>query len=57
MMKKLDQRGIAAFEFCMVAAVFFTTVFAIFDLARYAITMQSLRMLANAGSRAVMVSS
>jgi len=31
-------------------------MFAIFDLGRYAITMQSLRMLANAGARAVMIS-
>ena len=31
---------------------FFTLMFAIFDLGRYAITMQSLRTLANAGARA-----
>lgn len=55
MMRKLDQRGVAAFEFCLVAMVFFTLLFAIFDLARYAITMQSLRALANAGARAVMI--
>jgi hypothetical protein len=30
-------------------------MFAIFDLGRYAITMQSLRMLANAGARAMMI--
>ena len=29
---------------------FFILMFAIFDLGRYAITMQSLRMLANAGA-------
>jgi TadE-like protein len=55
MMKRLDQRGIAAFEFCIVGAVFFTLVLAIFDLGRYAITMQSLRALANAGARQVMI--
>jgi hypothetical protein len=55
MMRKLDQRGVAAFEFCLVGLAFFTTVFAIFDLGRYAITMQSLRALANAGARAVMI--
>ncbi len=55
MMRKLDQRGVAAFEFCIVAVPFFTLIFAIFDLGRYAITMQSLRALANAGARAVMV--
>ena len=55
MMRKLDQRGVAAFEFCLVAVAFFTLVFAVFDLGRYAITMQSLRALANAGARAVMV--
>ncbi|MBN8966129.1 MAG: pilus assembly protein [Rhizobiales bacterium] len=55
MTRTLDQRGVAAFEFCIVAAVFFTLVFAIFDFGRYAITMQSLRALANAGARAMMV--
>ena len=55
MMKKLDQRGVAALEFCLVAVPLFTLMFAIFDLGRYAITMQSLRMLANAGARAVMI--
>jgi hypothetical protein len=54
-MRKLDQRGTAAFEFCLVGAVFFTLIFTIFDLARYAITAQSLRTLANAGSRATMI--
>jgi Flp pilus assembly protein TadG len=55
MMRKLDQRGVAAFEFCLVAGAVFTLMFAIFDLGRYAITMQSLRALANAGARATMV--
>ena len=52
MMRKLDQRGVAALEFCLVAVPLFTLMFAIFDLGRYAITMQSLRMLANAEARA-----
>jgi TadE-like protein len=55
MMRKLDKRGVAALEFCLVAVPLFTLMFAIFDLGRYAITMQSLRMLANAGARAVMI--
>jgi Flp pilus assembly protein TadG len=55
MMRKLDQRGVAAFEFCLVAVVFFTLAYAIFDLGRYAITVQSLQTLANAGARATMV--
>ena len=55
MMRKLDQRGVAALEFCLVAVPLFTLMFAIFDLGRYAITMQSLRMLANAGARANMI--
>jgi Flp pilus assembly protein TadG len=55
MMRRLDQRGVAAFEFCVVAVAFFTLVFAIFDLGRYAITMQSLRALAGAGARAAML--
>ena len=54
-MRKLDKRGVAAFEFCLVALAFFTLVLAIFDLGVYAITMQSLHMLANAGARATMV--
>jgi Flp pilus assembly protein TadG len=55
MMRKLDQRGVAALEFCLVAVPLFILMFAIFDLGRYAITMQSLRALANAGARAMMV--
>ncbi|MGY4237672.1 Flp pilus assembly protein TadG [Bradyrhizobium sp. USDA 4449] len=54
-MRKLDQRGMAAFEFCLVAVPLFTLMFAIFDLGRYAITMQSLRALANAGARTWMI--
>jgi len=54
-MRKLDQRGMAAFEFCLVAVPLFTLMFAIFDLGRYAITMQSLRTLANAGARTIMI--
>jgi Flp pilus assembly protein TadG len=55
MMRKLDQRGVAALEFCLVAAPLFVLMFAIFDLGRYAITMQSLRTLASAGARATMI--
>ena len=55
MMRKLDNRGAAAWEFILVAVPLFMLIFAIFDLGRYAITMQSLRMLANAGARATMV--
>src|SRR3569832_1678197 len=54
-MRKLDQRGTAALEFCLVAVPFFFLIFAIFDLGRYAITVQSLRSLANAGARAITV--
>nr|WP_249153723.1 TadE/TadG family type IV pilus assembly protein [Bradyrhizobium diazoefficiens] len=54
-MRQLDQRGVAAFEFCLVALAFFTLIFAIFDLGRYVITMQSLRNLAGAGARANMI--
>jgi hypothetical protein len=55
MMRKLDQRGVAALEFCLVAVPLFTLMFVIFDLGRYAITMQSLRALANAGARTWMI--
>jgi TadE-like protein len=54
-MKKLDQRGAAALEFCLVAVPLFTLMFVVFDLGRYAITMQSLRALADAGARAIMI--
>lgn len=56
MMRKLDNRGASAFEFILVFVSFFTLIFAIFDLGRYAITMQSLRTLASTGARAVMIS-
>jgi TadE-like protein len=55
MMRKLDQCGVAALEFCLVGGFLFTLMFAIFDFGRYAITMQSLRMLANASARANMI--
>jgi hypothetical protein len=55
MMRKLDNRGVAAFEFILVAVPLFMLMFVIFDLGRYAITMQSLRTLANVGARAVMI--
>ncbi|TWB58842.1 TadE family protein [Bradyrhizobium sacchari] len=54
-MRRLDNRGIAPFEFIMVFVPLFTLMFAIIDLGRYAITMQSLRTLAAAGARAVMI--
>jgi hypothetical protein len=54
-MKKLDHRGVAALEFSLVAAPLFVLMFAIFDLGTYAITAQSLRALANAGARAIMI--
>jgi hypothetical protein len=54
-MKKLDQRGVAALEFCLVAVPLLTLMFAIFDLGRYVITVQSLRALADAGARAIMI--
>jgi hypothetical protein len=56
-MEKLDERGTAALEFCLIAVAFFTLIFLVFDLARYAITEQSLRMLANAGARKAMIDS
>ena len=55
MMRKLDQRGLAAYEFCLVAVPLFMLMFAVFDLGRYAITIQSLQTLANAGARAMMI--
>lgn len=52
---KLGQRGVAALEFCLSAVPLFLLIFAIFDFGRYAITLQSLRMLADAGARAMMI--
>jgi Flp pilus assembly protein TadG len=54
-MRTLDDRGTAALEFCFVAVPLLTLMFTIFDLGRYAITVQSLRMLANAEARANMI--
>ncbi|VIO73671.1 TadE/TadG family type IV pilus assembly protein [Bradyrhizobium ivorense] len=55
-MRKLDQRGAAAFEFCLIAFVLFSMIFAIIDFARYALTMQSLRTLANMSARTTSIS-
>ena len=54
-MRKLDQRGVAALEFCIIAVPLFFLMFAIFDLGRYAITRQSLHALANTGARKMMI--
>jgi len=54
-MRKLDQRGIAALEFCFVAGPLFLLMFLIFYLGLYAIHVQSLRTLANAGAREMMI--
>jgi Flp pilus assembly protein TadG len=54
-MRKLDQRGIAAFEMTLVFVPLFTLMFVIFDLGRYAITQQSLNALAHASARAIMI--
>lgn len=54
-MRRLDRRGTASFEFCLVAVAFFTLMFAIIDLGRYLITVQSLETLAGAGARALMM--
>ena len=55
MMKKFDKRGTAALEFCLVLFPLLLFMFVLFDLGCYAITMQSLRTLANAGARAMML--
>lgn len=55
MMRKLDQRGVAAFEMTLVFVPLFTLVFVIFDLGRYAITQQSLNALVDAEARATMI--
>lgn len=55
MMRKLDQRGVAALEFCLVAGPLFLLMFTIFDFGLYAIHLQSLRTLADAGARAMMI--
>ncbi len=55
MMRTLDQRGTAAWELCLVFVPLFTLMFVIFDLGRYAITMQSLRALADAEARQLMI--
>jgi hypothetical protein len=54
-MRKLDQRGVASLEIGLVAGPLFLLIFTIFDLGLYAIHVQSLRTLANAGARAMMI--
>ena len=54
-MTKLNNRGNASIEFCFIAVPLFILMFAIIDFGRYAITAQSLRTLANAGARAMMI--
>lgn len=54
-MTKLNQRGTASFEFLLIVVPIMLLIFAIIDLGRYAITIQSLNRLANAGARDVMI--
>lgn len=54
-MRKLDRRGVAALEFCLVCVPLFTLMFVIFDFGRYAMTAQSLRALADAEARGWMI--
>jgi Flp pilus assembly protein TadG len=54
---KLDQRGTAAYEFCVIAVPFFLLLFAVFDIGRYGMTVQSLQTLADAGARKAMLCS
>jgi hypothetical protein len=54
-MRRLNNRGASAFEFCLVAGPLFVLMFAICDFGRYAITVQSLHALANAGARQWMI--
>jgi hypothetical protein len=51
-----DRRGSTALEFSLIALPFFFILFGVFDIGRYAITVQSLRTLTSATGRAVMVS-
>jgi Flp pilus assembly protein TadG len=55
MMTKLDNRGVASWEFILVFVPLFVLIFAIFDLGRFAITLQSLYALADWGAREVMI--
>src|SRR3569832_1408201 len=55
MMRKLGNGGLAPFEFVLGCVPMFTLIFVVLDLGRYAITMQSLRALANAEARAIMI--
>lgn len=54
-MRRLDQRGFAALETCLVIGSLFLLMFTIFDLGLYAIHVQSLRTLADAGAREMMI--
>ncbi|HTI83159.1 MAG TPA: TadE/TadG family type IV pilus assembly protein [Acetobacteraceae bacterium] len=54
-MLKSNQRGAVSFEFVLVVVPVLLLIFAIIDLGRYAITIQSLNRLASAGARDVMI--
>jgi TadE-like protein len=54
-MIKLNQRGVASFEFLLVVVPILLLIITIIDLGRYAITVQSLNRLASAGARDVMI--
>jgi Flp pilus assembly protein TadG len=51
-----DRRGTAAIEFGLVALPFFLIILAVFDLGRYALTVNSLETLASAWARTIIIS-
>lgn len=51
-----DRRGATTLEFSMIALPFFFMMFGFFDIGRYAIVVNSEKILASAEARAIMVS-
>lgn len=51
-----NRRGTTALEFSLVALPFLLTLFAIFDVGRYALTIYSLKTLASATARQIIIS-
>ncbi len=50
-----DRSGATAMEFGIIGIVFFSMLFGIFDLGRYAVTLHSLSVLADASARAEII--
>ena len=53
--RPLGRRGVAAVEFAVVAGLLFLTMLAVMDMARYYVTMHSMRTVVAQAGRALMI--